>query len=468
MSQSSGQGTAIAREVAELEMLSRVSSPEALVRLSGGLHSDSAVVRQVAATSLGRLAAAEAIPELTEALHDPVSEVRRSVVWALGQVGDSRAAELLRGALEDTDPDVRRAALWALNQLEQSGAQPRPRTHVSRHRRRHRRRWLPWVLASVTLLFLAVAAAAALFWSRPLGPHLAELDGSVPAAPTEPGAQSAPTPLCGGPAVMTLMIIGLDSQGYYAGSADSIRVARIDFTAPSVILLGVPRDLWVTIPGLSQKNIYEDKLKMAYPYGNVDQVPGGGPSLLAQTLLLNLGLRVTNYAATDLTTFQDAIDDIGGIDIYLPKAVGDAKTDPPYFPAGWTHMDGATALSFARVRPDNSSDLARMDRQNQVIGALRAKLTSSEFLPRLPGLVDRLRGSVSMDLSPAEISSLVCIGQHLGQDQVSIVKIDKPMVLSVTDEFGHERLLPDPEAIRRFVHAFDAGDLASLRQMTKN
>jgi LCP family protein required for cell wall assembly len=266
---------------------------------------------------------------------------------------------------------------------------------------------------------------------------------------------------------MNVLVMGLDSQGYYAGFADVIRVARIDFTRPSIILLGIPRDLWVSIPGLAHVGINEDRLKMAYPYGNVKQVPGGGPSLMAQTLTFNMGLRVDRYAATDFATFESVIDEIGGIDIYLPEAVGNETTDPPVFPAGWNHMDGAAALRFSRVRPENSSDLERMDRQNQVISAIRARLTSSDLLPRIPALVEQVRGSIATDLSPAELSALVCVAQQVPPDDMSIVRIDKPLVLSVTDEFGHERLLPDQDGIRDFVRAFNAGDVDAMRMLVQ-
>jgi LCP family protein required for cell wall assembly len=243
-----------------------------------------------------------------------------------------------------------------------------------------------------------------------------------------------------------------------------IRVARIDFSNPSVILLAVPRDLWVTIPGLDKYGISEERIKISYPYGNVFPIPGGGPSLLAQTLSLNLGLHIDHYLAMDFAAFAAGIDKIGGIDIYLPNAVGNPTTDPPYFAAGWNHMDGATALSYSRVRPQNTSDLNRIDRQTEVIIAARHKLLSSDSLPLLPGLISSMKDSVVTDLSPADISSLVCIAQQTEPGKMVLAKIDKPLVLSVIDSYGYERLLPSPDRIRDFIKAFDAGDQAQMRE----
>lgn len=499
MSQSPNMDETVAWEVAALETLAQVASPEAIRTLRDALKSSYPIVRQVAATSLGRIGNPIAVPYLIEVMRDPSTEVRRSAIWALGQIGHPGALHVLQTALRDPDGDVRRTAVWALSRMEGAhklpglieaqadedylvrrsagvvttgaGHLPGKASRVARNAEQVRRRWLLAVLAAALMVIIASAVAAIILWSQPLGPALVAGESSLQPGETPPTAVPAGSsgPQCGGPPVMKLMAIGLDnddgSGGYSDGAADIVRVARIDFATPGVILLGIPRDLWVTIPGLESHGISEDRIKLAYPYGNVDQVPGGGPSLLAQTLSLNLGLQVDRYAATDFASFEKVVDLMGGVDINLPKAVGDEKIDPPYFPAGWIHMDGKTALSYARVRPGNSSDLARMDRQNLLISAIRAKLTSSEFLPRVPGLLDQMRGSVATNLSPSEISSLLCIADKIPPDRTSTVKIDKPLVLSVTDSYGYERLLPDQDAVRAFVRAFDAGDLDTLRKM---
>ena len=120
---------------------------------------------------------------------------------------------------------------------------------------------------------LALAYIFSAYWHKPLGPSLAmaiqpselsnnssgkalddEILGFVPEpTPTSPSllAQIATIlkkpnesskPLCGGPAVMTLLVIGSDERGndYLYGLADSIRIVRIDFTVPGVMVLDIP------------------------------------------------------------------------------------------------------------------------------------------------------------------------------------------------------------------------------------
>src|SRR5574341_1942845 len=123
-------------------------------------------------------------------------------------------------------------------------------------------------------------------------------------------------------------------------------------------------------------------------------------------------------------------------------------------------MDGAAALRYARLRPDNSSDLERIDRQTQVITAIQEKLYRPEILRTLPELMTALQGSAFTDLSPSEIQRLVCLGEQIAQAGFITVEIDSDMTTSVMDEFGYERLQPDAAAIRSLAAAFQSGDLS--------
>src|SRR5512143_356667 len=110
------------------------------------------------------------------------------------------------------------------------------------------------------LIGIAVTISLLSMWNKPLGPSL-ELPTQIPVTDTLSPTSSAqglvstpvstptqgptathslkPTPLpvtnaeplCGGPAVMTILAIGSDerSPGYLYGLADTIRVVRIDF-----------------------------------------------------------------------------------------------------------------------------------------------------------------------------------------------------------------------------------------------
>jgi len=258
---------------------------------------------------------------------------------------------------------------------------------------------------------------------------------------------------------MYLLMVGSDdSTGDYTGGfADVIRVLRIDFVSPSATLLAIPRDLWVRIPGLEDYGIVENRIKTAYAYGNLYGAPGDGPSLLAQTLAEEFDLYVDHYVVVSFAAFEAGIDAIGGIDVDVPQPVASTFQPLPDFPAGLQHMDGKTALEYARIR-EETTDLYRIDRQTQIVMAIREKAFSPQVLPALPRLVETMRGSVLTDLTPAEISMLVCIGQKIEPDAIQTMKIDSSMVTRTVTALGppccREVLLPDYAAIDKLAQEF--------------
>lgn len=249
----------------------------------------------------------------------------------------------------------------------------------------------------------------------------------IPSSPT-PTPSATPKPLCGGPAVMTLLAVGADSGADYRyGLADVIRIARVDFLTPKVSVLSMPRDLWVEIPGISDHyDITHGKLNQAYFYGGPGMGyydgPGDGPGLLARTLDLNFGLRVDHYGAVNMQTFVKIVDAVDGIDIYLPtdvdgRPIDDKTEDMGYFTAGQHHFNGDQALRFSRIRK-KYNDFTRMSNQNMVLCALRDKILSASVLPKIPQIITAFQGSVLTDLSPEQLSQLACLAPKVGTENL--------------------------------------------------
>ena len=251
---------------------------------------------------------------------------------------------------------------------------------------------------------------------------------SIQPATSMPSPAPTHQPLCGGPATLTILAVGSDerSTGYLYGLADSIHIIRIDFSAPNIMVIDFPRDLWVEIPGISDHyGITHGKLNQAYLFGNPGMGyydgPGEGPGLLARTMDLNFGLRVDHYIAIDTQTFVRFIDTVGGVDVNVESPIdlneGTATPDPWYYlSAGTHHLDGKLALMLATNRIP--STFQRMKYQKIILSALREKLFSPAMLPKLPGLVAKFINSVQTDLSPKEINSLICIGQAVPKENI--------------------------------------------------
>lgn len=228
---------------------------------------------------------------------------------------------------------------------------------------------------------------------------------------------------------MVLVLLGTDSRrdSYEAGLADSIRLVRVDFIDPGIMVLPFQRDLYVEIPGIAGHGITHGKLNQGYTYGTPAfgyyDGPDHGLGLMAETMEYNFGARVDRGIAINMQSFSRIVDALGGIEVDLPYAVdGRARNsrDPLlYFPAGPQHLDGRRAQILARLRP--LGDLERTRIQTILLGALSAKLLSPETLPRLPELVNALQGSVYTDLSADQIAQLTCLAIRLDPEKITYV-----------------------------------------------
>ncbi len=288
------------------------------------------------------------------------------------------------------------------------------------------------LLLCFNLPALAFAAYSVAQLSRPQPSPTLESTGT--ATPTaSPSATASPAPVCGGPPVMFILLVGSDSRAdsYAAGLADSIRVVRVDFVHPGIRFLAFPRDLYVEIPGISSHGgLTHGKLNQAYLYGNPAfgyyDGPGAGPALLARTMTENFGTRIDHSVAVNLQAFVRIIDQLGGLDVDLPFTVDGRvtrSTDPDrYFPAGELHLSGYRTMLLARLRPNG--DLQRNGVQDLILKALAAKVLSPVTLPKLPALVESLYGSVQTDMDAAGIAQLLCLGSRL--EPAKIQPVDFP------------------------------------------
>lgn len=364
------------------------------------------------------------------------------------------------------------------------------------------------IALAASAIMVAATAGALIFpkaiqkWSAPLGPSLElpthtptkeslvrdlSTPTNVPAtqiASVEPvsrndtpttvptlSASSSPEPLCGGPPIMTVLAVGADSDDYDYGLADVIRIARVDFITPKVSMLSMPRDLWVEIPGIADHyNITHGKLNQAYFYGGPGMGyydgPGAGPGLLARTLDLNFGLRVEHYGAVNMDTFVKVVDAVGGIDIYLPndvdgRPIDDRTEDMGYFTAGQHHFNGNEALRLSRIRK-KYNDFTRMDNQNMVLCALKAKITSPAVLPKIPQIIAAFQGAVLTDLSLEQIGQLACLLPRLKRDSLLFTSLPQE-ILSPGRVFSPQQkkttfvMEADYEVIRDYVRQFMEG-----------
>jgi anionic cell wall polymer biosynthesis LytR-Cps2A-Psr (LCP) family protein len=149
---------------------------------------------------------------------------------------------------------------------------------------------------------------------------------------------------------------------------------------------------------------------------------------------------------------------MGGVDVYFSEPVYIKRFEKPklYLQAGNHHLTGKQAEQVVRTRIE-IGDFGRIDHQSIVLQAVAAKLLSPSGVQHLPGLIQILQNSVLTDLSPAEISQLVCLAEKIDpQTDIAFFNIppSKLQESRVYDEYLDYRpyvLLYDEGELRRYL-----------------
>lgn len=297
----------------------------------------------------------------------------------------------------------------------------------------------------------------------------------VPAGTLPPITENRPTPeplptaatpnACAGPEHITIALLGVDdreSDYERATRTDAISLINLRFTDKSAAMFSIPRDLYVALPNLSEVGIEADRINTAYLYGDVYGVTGGGPAELKDTVELNFGIRVDRYVLINFGAFEAMVDALGGIDLDVPKAIydesfpaddGSGGTIVFELAAGRQHLDGRTALRYARTRHQDD-DYHRVQRQQHVLLAIRDKLLSPEVIPHLPELLNRFSGLIRTDLSAQEMAMLACLGPQIDRAAIETYAIDGTMIIPWTTPGGGRVSIPNRDVIAPLVQQF--------------
>jgi LCP family protein required for cell wall assembly len=266
---------------------------------------------------------------------------------------------------------------------------------------------------------------------------------------------------------------------------DTILLLTVDPVTRTAGMLSIPRDLWVNIPGFGYSRI-----NTAWTIGEAAQLPGGGPALAMKTVSQFIGVPIQYYVQVDFDTFVALIDQIGGIDIYSDEKL---KLDPigpgqDHFLlkcCGMRHLNGRRVLAYARCRDESQGctdgDVGRARRQQKVILAIRDKVLSPAYFPRLlaqaPQLYQTFSAGIHTNLSLEDALKLAGLARDIPLESIQRGVIDNSMVSFATvnlDGIPSSVLRPLPDAIRLLrdeifipggpVHPLAQGDPKTLMQ----
>ena len=321
------------------------------------------------------------------------------------------------------------------------------------------------VLRSVFILLIVLVLAIALyltviFFNKPLAAPIVLDVQPTPTGTLAPTKTAQPQVLpvvktCGQSGVMTYLVLA--SQHFFGNvdsGADFIRFVRIDFDHQTVRLIAIPDDILVETPHLAAINVAQSRLGIVYY--QVEQISTGTPAeiqtaastAVAQAIYDNYGVSADHYIYFDMEFIVTAIDQLGGLDINIPAAVSDGAAS---FNPGEQHLDGVSVFHYARILPGGGEIVGgwnRMDRQNQIVKALTAKLLEPANIVKIPGLIQQFRNNFTTDLSPDLITNLACMADKVPQDQITNVRVEQDMIIG---EGPDNSMIADTEKVKNFL-----------------
>jgi polyisoprenyl-teichoic acid--peptidoglycan teichoic acid transferase len=265
---------------------------------------------------------------------------------------------------------------------------------------------------------------------------------------------------------INVLVMGIDlpldlptnavSNDVFSGRSDTLLLLHIDPEKNTVNVLSIPRDTQVEIAGEGVEKIN---------YANVV----GGAKMAAQVVSQNLnGVTIDRYVRVSTGAFREMVDLLGGVEVFVPhdmKYVDETQKLYIDLKKGQQTLTGKQAEEFARFRHDDKGDIGRVQRQQQLIRALREKLTNPALVARLPQAIELFQKYIDTNLSPEEMLSLVGFGLGLEQDDFRMVML--PGRFSRSDEFVASYWLMDATAKDQVMSEFfDISSMAAISQQT--
>ena len=190
-----------------------------------------------------------------------------------------------------------------------------------------------------------------------------------------------------------------------ASNTDTIILVRIPDNGKSATAISIPRDTYVSAPGLGKTKINgvygqtkeEKRVSLVESGMAPDEAEREGTEAGREALIKTVadltGVTVDHYAEIGLLGFSLITDALGGVNVCLKEPVFEPLSGAD-FPAGPQKLNGPQALSFVRQRHElPRGDLDRVVRQQVVMSSLAHQVISGKTLSS-PATMNRLQQAI--------------------------------------------------------------------------
>jgi len=211
---------------------------------------------------------------------------------------------------------------------------------------------------------------------------------------------------------INVLILGVDYiPNTSSQRTDTIMLLSYNSKTKKGFLISIPRDTRVD---LGRYGI--NKINAAYAYG--------GTKLALKEVSDILGLPVKYYIKVDYKGFVKLVDDLGGVDIYVPM---DMKYSDPTenlyidLKKGNQHLNGEQALQLVRFRKGYyNQDLGRIEMQQKFIQAMLDKLKSPSTIFKINKIAETVSEYVETNLPISKMVWYLDDVYNLNKDNIKM------------------------------------------------
>jgi LCP family protein required for cell wall assembly len=250
-----------------------------------------------------------------------------------------------------------------------------------------------------------------------------------------------------------------------ATNTDTIILVRIPNNGKSATAISIPRDTYVSAPGLGKTKINgvygqtKEEKRVSLVESGVAPAEAeaegteAGREALIKTVADLTGVTVDHYAEIGLLGFALITDALGGVNVCLKAPVYEPLSGAD-FPAGWQKLNGPQALSFVRQRHDlPRGDLDRVVRQQVVMASLAHQVISGKTLSS-PATMNRLQQAIQRSVvlsSGWDIMDFVNQLQKLAAGKIAFATIPVLDESGWSDDGMHSVVRIDPHQVQDWV-----------------
>ncbi|MFA6963909.1 MAG: LCP family protein [Patescibacteria group bacterium] len=242
---------------------------------------------------------------------------------------------------------------------------------------------------------------------------------------------------------INILLFGSGGVGHDGGLlTDSIMILSVRPSDNKAAMISIPRDLWVKMPSGGEAKInsalsigYNSYLAKNCTKKKLSQCRGealtSGANYESDVISKLFDIPIHYYVSTDFSGFEKLIDQLGGIDVTVASDIYDPEFPddkmegyaPFYIKAGQHHLDGKTALKYARSRHGTSGgDFDRAARQQQILTAVKEKATAGGTLAnpkKILDLINTLGDSMKTNMSLPELKEFLSLASKIDRNNMS-------------------------------------------------